>query len=131
MIPRLIWCYWDQGISSAPYLVKKCINTWRINNPDWEFTLIERSSINQFIELKIPSQIFNSLSLQKQSVLIRLLLLEKYGGVWVDATTYCQIRLNDWIDDNTSDAQFFAFQNPGRDRIISNWFLQRRETQSL
>jgi hypothetical protein len=62
------------------------------------------------------------LSPQKLSNLVRLSLLARHGGVWVDATCYCVKPLDSWLGDVLGSG-FFAFARPGRDRLISNWFL--------
>jgi hypothetical protein len=59
---------------------------------------------------------------QALSDVIRINLLAEYGGVWVDATTLCRAPLDDWLFECVANG-FFAFQNPGCDRLISSWFL--------
>jgi hypothetical protein len=63
-----------------------------------------------------------TLSRQHRADLLRLDLLAHHGGVWVDATSFCMRPLDDWLPANM-DSGFFAFHQPGPDRIISNWFL--------
>jgi hypothetical protein len=50
------------------------------------------------------------------------LLLKLYGGLWVDATTFCNKRLDDWLSNYIHEG-FFAFDKLVQDRLISNWFL--------
>lgn len=57
-----------------------------------------------------------------QSDLLRCALLADAGGVWVDATCLCVTPLNNWVFDVISSG-FFAFRDPGPDRLISNWLL--------
>ena len=52
--------------------------------------------------------------------LLAINLLKKYGGIWVDATTFCTTPLNSWI---LKQKTFFAFSSPGKDRMISSWFM--------
>lgn len=35
-IPKKIWFLWYQGLSEAPLVVKKCYESWKKYNPDWE-----------------------------------------------------------------------------------------------
>ena len=58
------------------------------------------------------------------SDIVRLFLLEKYGGCWCDATTFCNKSLDSWLNACINDG-FFAFDRPNRmDRLIlSSWFL--------
>lgn len=60
--------------------------------------------------------------LPHRSDLIRTKLLIEYGGVWSDPTCYPIISLDEWLHDYFQEG-LFLFTNPGRDRIISNWFI--------
>lgn len=62
------------------------------------------------------------MSLAISSDLFKLKFLIKYGGVWVDATSYPLIPLDDWLL-NKMQARYFFFYKPGRDRLISTWFM--------
>ena len=65
-----------------------------------------------------------------KSDLIRTQLLVKYGGVWADPTTYPLKGLDDWLP-SYLESGLFMFQNPGRDRVISNWFIAARPSNVL
>ena len=67
--------------------------------------------------------------MQHQSDLIRLQLLQKYGGLWVDATTYCIQPLDDWLPEKVTSG-FFTFTKPRAGVPISNWFIYA-ETDNL
>ena len=122
LVPRRIWILWLQGLSEAPFIVKKCVDSWVKENPEWEVVVLDSSNLNQYISLDLPNQSLKQLSLNHRSDLIRVQLLSKYGGVWADATAFCVKPLDDWIDDYTNSG-FFAFYKPGRDRIVSSWFI--------
>jgi hypothetical protein len=62
------------------------------------------------------------MTLAHRSDLIRTQLLIKYGGVWADPTIYFMKPLDEWLPDYM-DADVFMFHRPGRDRVISNWFI--------
>ena len=120
---KIIWCCWFQGFEEAPFLVKQCINSWKNKNQDWDFRFLDKYNIREYI----PLEEYIDLN-QKQitgaalSDIVRIMLLHEYGGVWVDATTYCNIPLDDWLSENLSEG-FFAFDKPGEDRLLSSWFL--------
>ena len=122
LIPRIIWILWFQGLSEAPFVVKQCIASWERENPGWRVNVLTKDSLNQFIDLALPKDKLETLTLTKQSNLIRLQLLSEYGGVWADATTVCMRPLDEWIDNCTASG-FFAFHKPGRDRLLSTWFM--------
>lgn len=126
LIPRRLWLLWFQGGSEAPFIVKKCIDSWVEKNPTWDIVVLDSSNLNNYINLDMPEAVLENLSRAHQSDLVRLLLLTKYGGVWADATTYCTKPLDEWIDDY-AESGFFVFHKPGRDRIMSNWFIASKK----
>jgi hypothetical protein len=122
IIPRIIWVLWFQGISDAPFLIKKCIESWLQLNPDWDVIVLDQDNLGKYIALDLPDKVLEKLSFAHKSDLVRLQLLSQYGGVWVDATTFCMLPLSEWIEEFILSG-FFSFYKPGRDRLISNWFI--------
>ena len=62
-----------------------------------------------------------------KSDFVRICILKKYGGLWVDATTYCTIPLDDWLEKYIQSG-FFSFNLETRpkgqpDRLLSSYFL--------
>lgn len=121
--PRIIWVMWWQGYKKSPRTVRRCIRSWVKKNPDWEVVFLDENSVKQYLTLDyIASFNQNTMSLQALSNVIRINLLAKYGGVWVDATCFCCKPLDEWLYSYIKFG-FFAFSNPGRDRLIASWFL--------
>ncbi len=128
LIPKTIWIYWDRGEENAPELVQDCIASWRMQNPGWDIRVLHAQSASQIVDLPHdPSK----LPVQSYADLLRLRLLRQYGGVWVDATTYCLAPLDNWLP-VVAQRGFFAFtwtKNdawfiwPGIRRTMTNWFL--------
>jgi hypothetical protein len=118
-LPQKIWIYWEQGESNAPLLVKKCIESWKRHNPNFDIVVLNKTTVSQLIE---PPEISKSLPARYKADLYRLMLLNKYGGIWADATTYCHRPINDWLPLFFSNG-FFMFSNPSDDRNIENWFI--------
>jgi hypothetical protein len=120
---KIIWTCWFQGWRVAPELVCKCLETWERRNPGWDFRCLDADTISRYIDLSahvnLKEQTITAASL---SDILRLLLLNEYGGVWVDATTYCNVPLDDWLP-LANQTGFFAFARPGEDRELASWFL--------
>lgn len=59
------------------------------------------------------------------------MLLFKFGGIWVDATTFCLKPLTNWID--IEDSGFFCFRQPVGtiDRQFVSWFLAAKKGSSI
>ena len=132
-VPRIVWCAWLQGIEQAPALVKACIASQKRALPDYEFRFIDRENYRQWTSLprhvvdkfckgKIPPALFSDL--------LRLSLLTKYGGIWMDASVYCSgfgnpDLKNRWERILSSELTLFRYFEPGRKApvALSNWFI--------
>ncbi len=88
---RRIWILWWQGEETAPDLVKACIRSTSRNTDGAIVTVITKDNVDDFIE--IPGYIMEKrakgwISFAQLSDIIRFLLLEKYGGLWLDSTVF-------------------------------------------
>jgi hypothetical protein len=128
---KIIWTCWFQGWENAPELVCACITSWRDRNPGWDVRCLDASTIGRYINLAehvdLARQQITAASL---SDILRVLLLHEYGGVWVDATTFCNTPLDEWIYPATQTG-FFAFSRPAEDRELASWFLAVRPGNRL
>ena len=130
LIPRKLWLLWYQGVAEAPFIVKKCIDSWVNKKPTWEVIVLDSSNLNDYIKLDVPEDVLENIPLTQQSDLVRMLLLSKYGGVWADATTFCTKPLDEWIE-GCSESGFFVFHKPGRDRVMSIWFVASQKDSPI
>lgn len=120
-VPNRVWMYWEQGWDKAPPLVAACRRSWVERNPGTEVVALDACSVNDWID---PARLLphREMSLNHKSNLVRLNLLARHGGVWADATTFCSTPLAQWLPPLT-ETGFFAFTRPGKDRLLSTWFL--------
>ncbi|MDB5137632.1 MAG: Capsular polysaccharide synthesis protein [Mucilaginibacter sp.] len=116
-IPKTIWFLWLQGLDKAPVVVQKCYASWLKHNPGWNVIFLDEKNLTDYISLK-PRQTTR----QALSDILRINLLAKHGGLWVDATCFCTKPLDDWLYNNMVSG-FFAFNRPGPDRMLSSWFM--------
>ena len=87
-----VWIFWWQGLNEAPDIVKACVNSVVENIKDKEIVLISKDNISTYY--KIPNYVEarlnnGEMSLAHFSDLLRVSLLQKYGGFWIDATVFC------------------------------------------
>ncbi len=87
-----IWVCWWQGISSAPLLVQKCIESIQGNNSNRPVYIIDQNNYDEFLD--IPDCILKlvengNIKLANLADYIRVALISKYGGFWIDATVFC------------------------------------------
>lgn len=116
-LPKKIWFLWLQGLDNAPIEVKKCYESWVNNNPGWEITLLDENNMGQY--MPHTKALYTK---QALSDVLRINLLGKHGGVWVDATCFCVKPLDEWLPGYMGTG-FFAFERPAPDRMLSSWFL--------
>lgn len=128
---KTIYILWFQGFVQSHEVVKKCIESWKKYNSDWNIILIDNNNLNDYIKLNdyIDFSI-KKIDLTALSDIIRICLLQKYGGLWVDATTFCNKSLNDWLP-NYIEEGFFAFNKPAPDRLLSSWFIYSEQNNYI
>jgi len=102
-VPKRMWSYWEnmpQDASEAAVLARNtafleiCHTSWRKLNPGWEIRILDQDSMWQYISRSELPEAFEQLSIQHRSDAIRLALLVKYGGVWLDASV---LLLQPWL----------------------------------
>ena len=86
-----IWVMWWQGEENAPDLVKMCLSSIRKNANGAEVIVITKDNFNTYAD--IPSYIIEKhkagfISFAQLSDIMRVFLISKHGGLWLDATIY-------------------------------------------
>ena len=86
----VIWVMWWQGENAMPPLVRACYLRLK-KVAEKKIILITKDNVHDYID--IPQFIFDKynhgfLMTAHLSDIIRVLLLWKYGGLWIDATVY-------------------------------------------
>lgn len=118
-VPPIIWMYWDKPLDQAPPFVTYAIDSWKSKNPGWTVRVLDDNSLHDWID--VP-QAGSARKIQGRSDAIRLALLQRYGGLWIDATCACVRPLDEWLPPLMT-AGFFAFPDSYPGRIIQSWFL--------
>ncbi|RMB11928.1 capsular polysaccharide synthesis protein [Eilatimonas milleporae] len=124
-LPKTIWMLWFQGWDRAPEIAHACAATWVHHNPGWQIKLLSAKGLNKYAPDTVAFAKRHDIGLTGLSNVVRMELLDRFGGVWADATVYCTRPLDDWIDIGTREG-FFAFDRPGPTRMIASWFLAAR-----
>lgn len=133
-----VWICWLQGIENAPEIVKRCYESVMKNLTDREIVLITLENMNQYVQFpdyiidKWKSGVITNTHLTD---MLRLELLIRYGGMWLDATVLCGVQRSD-IPDYFFNSDLFFFQNlkPGRDgkaTYISSWLISAKTNNKL
>ena len=120
-LPKTLYLLWLQGWADTPEVVNECRRSWEYHNPTWRIVLLDQEDLFDYLDADDFKRLPKDMSPASLSDVIRVHLLKR-GGVWVDATCFCCMPLDDWIHDHMSSG-FFAFDRPGKDRMISSWFM--------
>lgn len=121
--PDKIWVCWLQGIDHAPHIVKKCVESIKTHAAEQEVILITNENLSQYLQL--PKYILTKwkkgiISNTHFSDIIRINLLNEYGGIWIDST----VLLTGPIPAYIKEANLFFFQGPELANVIANnWFI--------
>ena len=123
-----VWVCWFQGIENAPTLVQRCYASLQKNLPDRDIILLTEENYRKYVKLPdfIEEKAAKGIIPKAQySDLLRLELLIRHGGTWIDSTVLCS---GGDIPSYMLDSDLFLFQNlkPGLDghaTRISNWFM--------
>lgn len=110
-----IWVFWYQGIECAPDIVKACIASIKENCKDYDVVILDKDNISNYY---IPSQSIQQklndgrMSLTHFSDILRMNLLNSYGGRWIDATIFL-------TGDVFKNRQFFTLKGDFDSKRIS------------
>jgi hypothetical protein len=89
---KKIWICWWQGLENAPEIVNACVSSICKNSGDIEVIVITDKNVNQYVqfpkwlERKRESGIISRTIF---SDLLRVNILSRYGGIWIDSTFFC------------------------------------------
>ena len=118
-----VWVFWMQGMVNAPALVQRCYKSLQENLKDREIILITEKNINEYVQF--PEYIKDKLNrgiitYTHLSDLLRVELLIRHGGTWIDSTVFCS---GTNIPYYMLDSDFFVFQNlrPGDNGDVLNF----------
>ena len=137
---NIVWFCWLQGIENAPLIVRICLESLKQNLTGKEIRIIDESNRQQYVTF--PEYIENrwkkkQIPAAQFSDLLRLELLIKYGGTWIDSTVLCTGFKGPKTQDFMSclDADLFFFQFKKSESVpfagISNWFITACQNNPL
>lgn len=132
---RIVWQYWDSGIDGAPLVVRSSIKSVQDNLPDgYKHIVLNDKNLHEYVE--IPDWIMDKRRTNREfrtvffSDILRLYLLEKYGGVWIDATIFMSAQIPGHVL-NSSFFVFYRGEEPAEreiyERFDPNYFSWRKE----
>lgn len=132
-----VWICWFQGEEEAPHLVKACINSIRKNMTDKEIIVLTNKTIPLYVQF--PNYIqekwnSNKIPIAHYSDLLRVELLCKYGGMWIDATVLCT---SNKIPECISNSPLFVYKQLDLVRldhnatVASSWLISSHSNNNI
>ena len=133
-LPSIAWMYWDTP--TRPDLIQK-IHDYNLKHVgSWTVHFLDKTSVYKYIPKSEFPRKYNGLKPAHKADWIRLTLLSKYGGVWIDASILLNDssaldRLRKQSIEKQSAFTGFSYRNkePGKKSIrgislyIENWFI--------
>lgn len=129
--PKVIWWCWLQGEDQAPRVTKTGLASLHRNLPDYDIRVLTWDNIKDYVDL--PKVIYDKfaagwISGAFFSDILRLALLSKYGGFWIDSTVYCS---DDRLVRAIEKKNMFMYQNlmtvNSRTIKMSSWFIASKK----
>ena len=81
-IPKIIWTYWQAA--PPPAFIQACLDNWRRFAPDHQLRLLDRGTVADWLPALRAD--FDALPAYRQADWLRIQLLARHGGVWMDAS---------------------------------------------
>ena len=131
ILPKTIWIFWDKP--ELPHNISLIINNnkQKLGN-EWTINVLNDTNINNYLDTSIFPKNYDNLAVQHKSDFLRLKLLHKYGGIWMDASIIINSKdeldkiFMKTIDDNIELTAFTLFDKDDSykyHQYIENWFL--------
>lgn len=137
-VSNKVWVCWFQGMENAPSLVKKCYQSLKDNLVNKEIVLITSDNMMDYVQFPdfiVEKWKSGQITHTHMTDLLRLELLIKYGGMWLDATVLCTEKEEN-IPKYFFDSDLFLYQclKPGRDGhaiLISSWLMSAKSNNKM
>ncbi|MCQ2052884.1 MAG: capsular polysaccharide synthesis protein [archaeon] len=111
---KILWFFWWQGKKNLPAICEACYKSLERNKGSAEIVFIDQHNYMNYVDVpeiiidKVNRKIF---SITHLSDVIRVMLLAKFGGIWVDATLFFVNKIpSDWFKPD-----FFSIKNEPSD----------------
>ena len=134
---------WDTGWAKAPPVQSMCLHAVIRQNPDFDVRAINISEAETLINRTqhYSNKTWAAAWIQAKSDIIRVELLSAYGGIWVDATVYCNEPFSNWLSElgiGGHGRELFIYERNDNDANdssispwISSWFLVAAEESNM
>lgn len=132
-IPRILWAFYDNVPKQG--LVRNCLDSWykTLGDTGWEIRVLDFQTYSKYLDPEDLPKTFPILHyVQMKSDCIRIALMKKYGGVYLDLSSLL-VRDFGWIEDliYKEGKDFLVYStvgyDNGKDTFLENWFMAARK----
>ena len=129
--PKHVWLYYDGDLPQI--LISLVTRTRRVLSSNWIFHFLTPESIREYLDIDSFPVTYSLYATQAQSDLIRLALLKRYGGWWIDTSTIVNSdqfmkEIRDLTIDKDVDFFGYCFTQCPRMLIESSILYSRRNS---
>lgn len=124
----IIWVCWLQGLNYAPDIIKACIKSIEKHKGCRTVKLITFDNYKKYVSIPADIEQFHNESIMTHtqfSDILRLELLIRYGGLWIDAAMFCTGDIPLYVYENELFA--FRFRENETPRNITSGFLYSKK----
>ena len=126
MIPKTFFIYWHND--EYPKIIKYNINKIKKLHPDYKVNVLNRNTVNNFINIEKYNFNFNDKLLNTEtyfSDILRILILAKYGGIWIDASFILWKRVNNIVKSHNKLVLIRNYNNDNgyNNKGFESWFI--------
>ena len=140
-MPKTIWMYWDSDVLPKNVQLMKDYNAPAFRG--WNVIYLNPKTLYNYVDKEQVPSAFHKLIVQHQADWIRLYVLRKYGGVWIDASIIFNDKnsLNNiWTQTVKNQSIFTVFTGAGYTThisgvkiplLIDNWFIMAPQRSQI
>lgn len=93
-----IWVFWWDGILNMPEIIRLCQKSKVNHAGTHSVILLSKDNIRDYVDF--PDYVWtqfteNRLKIQHLADMIRVQLIQRYGGIWLDASVFCAKEIPD------------------------------------
>lgn len=109
---KILWGFWHNGLDGMPLLCQLAVHSWKVRNPDWKVVIVSDANYKYYVSFSDIPSTFDSLLAEHRSDILRIAVLVRYGGIYLDASTFvnrCFDQVWEELDDSLAIPDHVTF----------------------
>ena len=129
---KIIWSYWHDP-DNMPELVNIAKQSWKRHNPEYIICFMNQHNLSKYVNVNKFPERFSVLSHQHKADVIRIAVLSKYGGIWLDSTFIVTEPLHLKWDNQYDVGGYYlqGFTTNQNKKVFENWFISAPKNSEL